>query len=353
MGRKYLVMYSSLNHLPRTILILIIGLNLAKCSSDRLDISIENKSVDIPLLRMDQDWPVGFASGKVAQSINERLLSKYGLLYELFIQKMIQEGSVHDPMIGDNLYSRLKSDALMMEVVPELHQTFRDFSAYKKELDQAMNYYQHYFPDSTLPNKYITFFSYFNAQAMVINDDLCIGLDMYLGSNHPIVKKLPVLDFPQFFKDKMEEKYLVANALKAWLLEKMYQCHGNDFLDKIVAAGKIMYLMDAIMPQVDPEIKMSYTKEEYQWAIMNEDNIWQQLVEQDLLYSKEDMLEINWISDGPFTKGLPTDSPSRMGIWMGWQMVKDFMVANPEVSLNELVIESNSKRILKYYDPKE
>ena len=346
-------MYSTQNHLARTISLLIIGLILGQCSTDRLDISIENNSVDISVMRMDQDWPVSFASGNAAQSLSEDLLRKYGLLYELFIQKMIQEGSVHDPMLGDNLYSRLKSDALMKEVVPELHQRFSDFSSHKKELDQAMNYYRYYFPDSLLPNKYVTFFSYFNAQAMVINNDLCIGLDMYLGSNHPSVEKLPVLDFPQFFKNKMEEKYLVANAVKGWLLEKMYQCSGNEFLDKIVAAGKIMYLMDAIMPQVAPEIKMSYSNEELKWAKLNEDNVWQQLIEQDALYSKDDRLEVNWISDGPFTKGLPSDSPSRMGIWMGWQMVKDFMNANPEVSLSELVIEPNSKRILKYYDPKE
>lgn len=352
MSQKQLVVYRTVNYINRAVFLTAIVMFFVACSSDRLDVSIENSTIDLPVLRLDQDWPKSIESSAAALSLNKRLLNKYGTLYELFIQKMIQEGSAHDPMIGDNLYSRIKSDALMKEVVPELHRRFSDFSSHKKELDQAMNYYRHYFPDSVLPGNIVTFFSYFNAQAMVVDNNLCIGLDMYLGPNHKSVQKLPTMDFPQFFKNKMEEKYLVANAVKAWVLEKFYQCSGNDFLDKIVAAGKIMYLMDALMPKVSPEIKMAYTVEELTWAKSNENNVWQQLVEQDVLYSKDDMLEVNWIGDGPFTKGLPSESPARMGIWMGWQIVKDFMNANLEISLNDLVIEPNSKRILKYYDPK-
>jgi hypothetical protein len=113
-----------------------------------------------------------------------------------------------------------------------------------------------------------------------------------------------------------------------------------------------MYLMDAVLPDKDPGIKMGYSNKEIEWAKSNENKVWQYMIEQDVLYSEDEMLEVNWITDGPFTKGLSDTSPARMGIWMGWQIVKGYMNANPDVTLTQMVNESNSKRILKYYDPK-
>ena len=322
------------------------------CSSDRLDVNIDADLVDLPVLRMEKDLPDQLISLEKANSVNEELLRTYGSLYELFVGKMIREGSVHDPMIGNYLMKRFNSDLLMKEVLPELRTEFSDFDQYEKEIEQALAYCQHYFPDSALPDNIITFFSYFNAHAMVVDNNLCVGLEMYLGKEHTLVEKLPVIDFPKFFKDKMDSRYLVANAMKAWLLENFYACSGEDFLDKIIAAGKIMYLMDAMLPQSSAGIKMGYSDQEVEWAKVNEYKVWQYMVEQEMLYSKDEMLEVNWITDGPFTKGLSDDSPARMGIWMGWQMVRDYMNANPDVALHELVSETNAKRILKYYDPK-
>ena len=322
------------------------------CTSDRLDVYVDTSQTDIPLLRMEQDLPGELVSIDRAKAINSELLKKYGLLYELFVGKMIQEGSANDPMIGDYLFKRFNSDALIKEVLPELDSSFNDFNSYEKEIEGALSYCQYYFPDSAMPDKIITFFSYFNAQAMVVDNSLCVGVEMYLGKDHKSVQKLPIMDFPQFFKNKMEKKYLVANTVKAWLLENYYTCSGDDFLDKIIAAGKIMYLMDAVLPDRDPGIKMGYSNKEIEWAKSNENKVWQYMIEQDVLYSEDEMLEVNWITDGPFTKGLSDTSPARMGIWMGWQIVKDYMNANPDVTLTQMVNEPNSKRILKYYDPK-
>jgi len=322
------------------------------CTSDRLDVHIDTSQTDIPLLRMEQDLPQELVSIEQTKAINSELLQKYGLLYELFVGRMIQEGSVNDPMIGDYLFKRFNTDALMKEVLPELDTAFGDFSRYEKEIEGALSYCQYYFPDSAMPDKIVTFFSYFNAHAMVVDNSLCVGVEMYLGNDHESVRKLPAMDFPQFFKNKMDKKYLTANTVKAWLLENYYACRGEDFLDKIIAAGKIMYLMDAVMPDKDSGIKMAYSSNEIEWAQANENKVWQYMIEQDVLYSKDEMLEANWITDGPFTKGLSDESPARMGIWMGWQIVKDYMNANREVTLTQMVNEPNSKRILKYYDPK-
>jgi len=325
---------------------------LIGCSSDPLIVDVSDQNVDLNLKRMDQELSIDLGSAKEAKELNDKLLAEYGILYELYITRFLEEGSAHDPMIGEYLVRRSKTDPLMIEVLPKIQSQFSDFSKYKAEIEEGLKHCKYYFPDTSLPDNIVTFFSYFNAPAMVVNNDLCISIEMYLGPENESVKKLPVQDFPQFFKNKLDEKYLVGNAIKAWLLERFYLHTGNEFLDKVVAAGKIMYLMDAMLPEVSEGIKMGYSEEEILWAKTNEVMVWEQMVVQEILYSKDDVLEASWINDGPNTKGLPAESPSKMGVWMGWQMVKDFMASNPETTLTELVNEPNAKRILKHYDSK-
>jgi hypothetical protein len=322
------------------------------CASDPLIVDVSDQNVEVNLKRMEQELSIDSGSVKEAKELSDKLLSEYGVLYELYITKFLQEGSAHDPMIGEYLMRRGQTDPLMIEVLPKIQSKFADFSTHKAAIEEGLKHCKYYFPDSSLPDNIVTFFSYFNAPAMVVNNDLCISIEMYLGPEDESVLKLPIQDFPQFFKNKLDEKYLVGNAMKAWLLERFYNHTGNELLDKMIAAGKIMYLMDATLPEVSDEIKMGYSEKEIQWAQTNEVMVWEQMVVQEILYSKDDVLEASWINDGPNTKGLPGDSPSKMGVWMGWQMVKDFMIANPATTLTDLVNEPNAKRILKHYDSK-
>lgn len=327
---------------------------LTACSSDPLKVDVSDQNVEIPLLRMEQDLDLDVASVEEASSLNDSLLAKYGELHMRFVGDFIQEGSAHDPMAGEYLFRRFQNDELMKEVVPGLKDRFSDFSAYHSEIEEAFKYYKHYFPDSALPDHIITFFSYFNSRAEVADNNLCIALEMHLGSDHPSVQKLPVGGgFPQYFKAKMEDRYLVANAIKCWLLVHHYVQTGDEFLDQIISAGKIMYLMDAMLPEASDGVKMGYSEEEVQWAVDNENAVWMKLIEDELLYQSDALIEVNWIDQGPFTKGLPEDSPAQMGVWMGWQMVRDYMRKNPEVTLDQLIEESNPKRILKHYDPQD
>ncbi len=322
------------------------------CASDPLDVDVSNVAIDIPVERMEQELILELDSVAEARELNAQLLDKYGLLYEIFVREMIKEGSAHDPMVGDYLYRRFKEDQLMKESLPDVQSEFADFQSWEQDIESAFKYYRHYFPDSALPERVVTFYSYFNAPAFVVEDDICLGLEMYLGAEHPSMQKLPPNVFPNYFKERMDKKFLVSNAVKAWLLEKFYRDIGDDLLSQFVAAGKIMYLMDAMMPNTADHLKIGYTEEALAWAQASEEAVWQELVDGKKLYSKDDMIATNWIDDGPFTKGLPKESPSRMGIWMGWQMVRDYMKKNPEVTLLELIEEPNSQRILKHYDPK-
>ena len=127
-----------------------------------------------------------------------------------------------------------------------------------------------------------------------------------------------------------------------WTSPKM-----KTLLDRMIAGGKMLYYLDAVLPGVQDTVKLCYSKKKLDWAVDNEKNIWAFLVHDELLYSTDFDTQSNLINDGPFTKGFSKESPSRLGIFIGWQIVKDFMANHSEVSLRQLMQTDDSQYILQ------
>ena len=150
----------------------------------------------------------------------------------------------------------------------------------------------------------------------------------------------------------MKSDFLVTDVMHCFLHNRFYSSLGDDFISKIIALGKIMYLIEVMTPSLDENLKFRYSKDELAWCKNNEMNIWKLIVNGNLLYSK-DKKEINpFISESPFTKGLPQESPSKVGVWLGYKIVKDYVEANC-VDVLDLHLEKNVRKILKSYKPNE
>jgi len=80
----------------------------------------------------------------------------------------------------------------------------------------------------------------------------------------------------------------------------------------------------------------------------NEKDIWAYMIKNKLIYSKDENLNKRFISVAPFSKfysKLDRQSPGRVGVWLGWQIVKSYM-DNNDVSLPELMSNDNALEIL-------
>jgi len=327
-----------------TALLITSLLFLVSCNSNPLEIDVSDVSVDLKIHRMEQElFKLPVSNYELR---NEQLLQKYGFLYEAFMMDMIGEGSPYDPMAGSYLQGFI-ADSLMQNFNTEIQNHFGDFSKFENSLVDGFKHYKYYFPDSTIP-EIITFYSNFNANAFPYGNRIAIGLDMYLGANHKYVKSLPNEVFPQFIKEKMEDKYLVADVMKSWLLNRFSEDLGGDFLSKIISLGKVMYILDAMLPEEEDYIKFGSSKEKLDWCVHNEQNIWKTIVKDQVLYSKDQARIMQYVTDGPFTKDMPHESPARVGVWLGWQIVKDYMFYN-DVTIEELVKQKSAKLILKSY----
>jgi uncharacterized protein YneF (UPF0154 family) len=51
---------------------------------------------------------------------------------------------------------------------------------------------------------------------------------------------------------------------------------------------------------------------------------------------------------------MPKESPGKIGRWIGWRLVEQYMNQNPEITLDELMKNQNFQEIVKQsgYKPK-
>lgn len=319
---------------------------ITSCESNPLDVDVSNVDMDMKLNRMEQDL---FGSTTTDPMItNQKLLDKYGLLYEAFMIDMLGEVSPKSPEAPMVLGEFVKHPDMQM-IYKDIQEKFGDFTNFEESIEESFRYYKYYFPDSLVP-ELVTFYSNFNSNVFPYDNRIGIGLDMYLGKEHELVQSLPPDIFPQYLKDKMEDQFLVADVMKGWLMNRFADeiRNGEDFLSHIVALGKVMYLLDAMLPFEEDYVKFGCTAEQMEWCRYNEKNIWKTIVDENILYSKDKGVILQYVSEGPFTKGMPHESPGKVGVWLGWQIVRDYVEQN-EVGVLELLNPLGAKVILKAY----
>lgn len=253
----------------------------------------------------------------------------------------------------DTVWVNKINNPLLQEVHAEVEKKFPDTNALQEDLHSAFQHMKYYFPDFRTP-KVVTLISEMDYENKVIYADslVLISLDLYLGKDHKFYS-----DFPDYIRKNFEPSQIMPDLVAAYGTHKIMPPRDRTFLSLMVYFGKEMYLKDKILPTVSDADKMGYTPEQQKWAEMNEAEIWRNFVDNKLLFDTDPKLPSRFITPAPFSKfylGLDNESPGRLGIWMGWQIVRAYMENNKDVTLPQLMamdakeIFDNSK-----YKPKK
>jgi hypothetical protein len=102
-----------------------------------------------------------------------------------------------------------------------------------------------------------------------------------------------------------------------------------------------------MLPGTEDSLKTGYSASQLQWCIDNESDIWKLFLEENLLFSSDRLAYSKYLDEAPFTTGLANDSAPRIAIWTGWQIIKKYMDENPDITLEQLMNETDYQKILK------
>jgi hypothetical protein len=223
-----------------------------------------------------------------------------------------------------------------------------------ESLENAFKRFHVHFPEVPIP-KLVWMNSGFNHAVYPTAEYIAIGLEWFLGKDHPIIQTLPPHMFPAYQRNRMEPERTVATAMRGWLL-----VHFSDpwyapenCADELLFWGKSLFILEQLMPEIPPHILMDWSKSDWDWAVENERQVWVELQPQEELFESNRLEYGRWFNEGPFTRAaaIPQESPDRLGAWIGRNAIRDFMKKHPETSLAELLHMNDPLPILKAYRP--
>lgn len=252
----------------------------------------------------------------------------------------------------DSVWVAKINDKDERELFAETQKLYKDFSGVEDELTELFKHVKYYYPKFEAPDV-ITVLSNIDYEYRVVYADLLlfISIDVYLGGDHPFYA-----DYPDYIKVNNKKERIVVDVADKIIDVQMLPSLNRSFLGKMISAGKRLYVLDAYLPNKSDELKIGYAKEKLNWAKDNEDQIWRYFIEKDLLYSTDTRLNKRFLEEAPFSKfylAEDSNSPGRIGQWVGWQIVRSFM-ENNDVSLQTL-LEMNEDEIFQKsnYKPKK
>jgi gliding motility-associated lipoprotein GldB len=311
------------------------------CGNSTLDIDVTDINLELGVKRFDQEL-FNFKTD-IAPSDVEDLNKKYKLFFQDYTEGVINIGSVKNPNINYQLNSFV-NDSYIKEIKTDVDKLYADFSPYQKELENAFKHYKYYFPKKSTP-EIVTYISGFNYAITTDSKTyLGIGLDMFLGNNYDAYAQLGL---PKYKTSFMNKDNLVSGALLGWIATEFELKEPNaNLLSEMIHQGKILFLLDALIPDASDTVKISYTEDQLQWCENNGEQVWFYFIDNELLYTKETTEIIKYMGESPFIQGFPEGSPGRIGHWQGWQIVKAYMKKNPSISLEQLINETDAQKIL-------
>ena len=241
------------------------------------------------------------------------------------------------------LYERIK-DPVQKLIKKSVDSVFFDFNSIEDNLVNLFKHIKYYNPSLRKP-RLITVFSDVDYRNRVIVTDtvVLIGIDNYLGSEHPFYQ-----GFFKYIRKNLKKDQIVMDLADAYATKMISQTVRNTFLDKLIYEGKKMYLKDLWLPNSLDHTKIGYTVDELNWANDNEFYIWQYFIENKLLYNTDPKLHERFIAKAPFSRfnlELDNESPSSLGVYIGWKIIRSY-VDNNNVSLINM-LQTDSQSIFK------
>ncbi len=245
---------------------------------------------------------------------------------------------------SDSIWLNKINNVEERELFKKSQLVFGDFEAEKSEIKSLFQHIKYYHPNFKSP-KIITLITDLDYESNVIYADslLFVSVDMYLGKNDEVYQS-----FPAYISQNFEKSQMVVDIAKKISDNYFYEPKKRQFLDIIIYEGKKMYLIDSYLPDISDANKMGYLPKEIEWAEMNETQVWKYFVENELLYSSDSKLSTRFIEKAPFSKffiDIDKESPGRIGVWLGWQIVRSYM-KNNNVTLQQL-LQTNAEEIFK------
>jgi len=337
----------------RLIVVTLLALMLPGTSSCRRNhYKVDTSGIEAPvkIKRLELDLFSG-SPNEIREKVSF-LKEKYNGFLQIF-SYVINIGQVDDTIWSYDLV-KFCTDKLNNEIYTSTMQIFPDVKEIEQGLTEAFKHYLYYFPEKKIPGIY-TCISGFN-NSMIIGDSvLGIGLDRYLGSD---CKYYPQLQLYKYQTAKMNPWNIVPDCMYAWASSewdyKTMVYSPDNVMAEMIHEGKLLYFVQCMLPEIKNNMIFGFTPDQLKFCTNNETQMWQYLIENNLLFKTEQLTKRKLTGEAPFTSYFSNESPGRAAVWIGFRIVESYMNYNKDMSLGDLMKNTDFQGILERarYNPK-
>jgi hypothetical protein len=334
----------------------------ASCGGGEKDVPLDEISLDLQVIRLDEALYQAMSDVQKDSTVTAEALYKARFQegHDFIVDWMFRgdDSIATDSLIG-GVMKEFVSDEHGIALLDTLHKVLGGVDL-KAELTNLFKRYKHYFPQKATPIV-VAFVDGFPPTAQSGLDQinisprfLGIGMHYFMG---PSFRFYPE-DLPKYIRRRCTPEHIpaqVAHKMADMIVPKPDLGKNPVLIDYVIHEGIKMYFVDQLLgPESNDTLKLYYAATQLDWATLYEGRVYKDLVTD--LYSADAELQRRYIEDSPFTSQLNRQSAPRLGQYIGWKIVKEYMKKHPDQTLDGLVQMADYQKIFKdsgYRPPKE
>lgn len=314
-------------------LVLFISLIIFGCQQNkekRPDVS--HIAVEVSVKRLEQDLFSANSKEEVHNFLNANKILKQQFFYA--------DQYPHDSILVNTLFD-LINDPHIDTLYRETQAAFGDLSDLQAQFAEAFRYIKYYYPDFEAP-EIQTIVTGFGRDMYISDSVIIVGLDYYIGKG----ATYRPIDLPQYILRRYEKEYIVPSYVL--LLSSKYNkinAEDHTMLADMIFYGKAYYFASKVLPDVPDSILIGYESASLKDVHENQQIVWAHFVENELLYETSHFVKKKYMDERPKTLEIGNKAPGRIGVWLGWEIVKQYMRGHSEVKLPELMETKDAQQI--------
>jgi len=324
------------------ILFFLILYLVSSCKSGHYKVDTSGIDLDIEIMRLEKE--LFTVNPDAIPAMVPELRERYSGFLQLF-SYVINTGDVNDSSFSDFLV-RFCTDRQNNEVYKATMNVYPDLNDIEKKISDAFRYYSFYFPEKSIPDVY-TCISGFNNSIITGDGILGIGLDRYLGADSEYYPRLGIY---KYISDRMTPSNIVPDCIYGWGASEWdfsdIGYKADNVLTEMIHYGKLRYFERCMLPEEPEEIIFGFTVAQMEFCRNNEDQMWEYLLEHELIFSTDQFVIRKLIGEAPFTSYFTNESPGMAAVWLGFRIVESYMMKNPDTRLESLMKDTDIQGIL-------
>jgi hypothetical protein len=325
------------------IMLLSVTAAITSCRKNHYKVNTSSIHLNIKIKRLEKDL-FTLNPDEIIASV-PLLKQKYDGFLQLF-SYVINTGDINETSFGDFLL-RFCSDKQNNDVYSLTIKKFPEVTILEDGLTGAFRHYLYYFPRKTVPQVY-TCITGFNNSIITGDSVLGISLDRYLGAD---CEYYPRLNIYKYLAERMTPENIVPDCIYGWGASEwdftVMKYPDDNVLAEIIHEGKLKYFEKSMLPETSDELIFGFTPDQMKFCRNNEGQMWQYLIENNLLFSTDKFTIRKLTGEAPFTSFFSKESPGRAAVWMGFRIIESYMMKTRGIKMEEMINDTNVQGILE------